>query len=182
MSESKLLLSPDERELLSSLIGRTARQIVWDINAIYVVFEATTFKIEAVVETPESLHPTDYDEACVIRVLREGENFTFSDEGEEGHWYSVIARNEQILDIEIARAIVLIPSEDVVPPGAEVPPDQTANACHCGVAITLRSGILPAIQLNNTRGFTSWPEVRLYSREELLARLGADYRLELLGS
>src|SRR5689334_25415375 len=98
-----LILRPSSVRSLRWLVGARADQIVWDINAIYVVGPNSTTKIEATSVTPHSAEPHEFDEVFPISVSVTHQAQRFQADGEPGLAYRVLVENEYITDIEIVR-------------------------------------------------------------------------------
>jgi hypothetical protein len=172
-------LTDAEERLLASCVGSTFHQIVWDLNAVYLVTgETGCIKIEVVADAPpRGIRCDDYDEIVFIRMESLAPSPHFELAGEEGFWYRVVASESRIRAIEIARAAVGFPS------GVVSSPDTTnGEGAHviadAGVLITLEDDlVLPAVPLFNSFGFATWPETRLYQRAEVDALLEGKYSL-----
>lgn len=172
-----LTLSSEETERLMALLNLTVRQVVWDINAVYLVAHTGTTKFETVVRRPESPQPGEYDEAATIAVESLVKSPTFCNVGEEGFWYKVVAQDVVINHIEVVRTAVRMPGETLVAPHSRQEEGTAINACDCGVLVTTSAGVLPAVQVNNAFGFHNWPEVRMYKRDEIARVLDARYQI-----
>jgi hypothetical protein len=137
-------------------------------------------KIESVADAPPSLEPTRYDEAMCIRVSEEPA-VDFKEGGEGNYWYQVVASDERIQRVEIARTQVLMPTESVIAPHLWAPAGQLGTICDVGALITLTNGVVPGVQRHNWFGFQHWPRIGIYDRMEALDLLGADYELIDIG-
>src|SRR4051812_18889778 len=109
-----LLLKPNELAKLSSLIGQVVKYIVWDINALYVVQNRETLKIECIDEKPEAPTPDQYDEVFHLQLTRSDSDNAFDAVAKADMWYHIFGRGERIHEIDIVRTAVLFPSERVV--------------------------------------------------------------------
>lgn len=174
---TEFILTADDERVLGTLIGACVRQIVWDLNALYLVVAENALKVEVVAEVPPVEVRTDqYDEVVYVQLKLVMPAPTFRDEGEEGFWYKVVACREEIRAVEIARTTVWYRGT-IRPPGPVAGGDERCVIADVGVVITLSSGVIPAVVRDNSFGFATWPEIRIYSREELPELLGSNYEL-----
>lgn len=104
---------------------------------------------------------------------------SFLNDGEEGYWYKVVAIDEEIRAIEVARTMVCYPSGTIRRPG-QSSGDQRGVTADVGVVVTLSHGVVPAIVKDNSFGFATWPEVRIYQRQELEELLREKYEFRPL--
>ena len=174
---AEFLISPAERQLLAQLIGTVARQLVWDLNAIYIVTADGTIKIEVQDCRPDSPVPGPFDEMFGLAVFPEPSGPTFRSGGEDGMWYRVVAQESTITGIALARTVLLMPEERIVHPLRVDGEPGMPNLVDCGVLIETAAGVLPGVQRDNCFGFETWREVRLYTRDEVDRILGADYEM-----
>lgn len=172
-----LLLTSPARAQLANLVGTRVRQLVWDLNAIYLVGASGALKVEAETRTPSSPDPSEFDEAACLAVGPETDGLVFRDAGEEGHWYRVVAADVLVERVEVVRTGLAMPGERVWALTAPAPPGSTVTPCDCGILITTPAGVLPAVQTENAYGFMNWPEVRLYERAEVERSLGDRYQI-----
>ncbi len=172
-----VLLSAAEHRLLVSLQGTPVAQLVWDINAIYVVESDRTVKVSAIADRPSAADADTYDEATFIGVSIDRNSRTFHSQGEPGRWYQVVAESSRIVQIEIVRSYIGTPGSWLVPPAERETTAKTVTPVDCGILITTPEGVLPAVQLGHSYGFAVWPEVRLYTREEVLTSLADKYEV-----
>lgn len=171
-------LAPTAIEMLRDLCGRVVEQVVWDINAVYFVEQHNALKVEAQAERPESPAPDESDELLCLTAERLEQAPRFYSGGEEGFWYKVLGENVRILGIDLVRTSILFPSETLAHPSAwEENPQIGVNIVDCGLLVHMEEGILPAVQRQNSFGFHSWPEIRLYKSSEVEAVLGPDYQV-----
>jgi hypothetical protein len=177
---SSFTLAPEEESALLHQVGKAPVQLVWDLNAVFFVGVAGTLTVETFADCPTEVASDEFDEVVFIRVSDDARGFRFCNEGEDGYWYRVVANNSPILSIEVARTCTTFPSGDTVSPAS-------AECCgrsvltDAGIIITLAEGIVPAVQLGTSFGYAVWPEPRLYSRDEVMETLGADFEIRLLG-
>jgi hypothetical protein len=172
----QLLLSPEHQAHLAALAGTRVRQLVWDLNAIYFVGEHSTLKVEALSDRPPAPDAEKFDEAAYIAVeaAAPGE---FENEGAEGYWYRVLARDVVIERLELVRAYIGTPGSWLIKPGQSARNGGSISPVDCGVLITTPSGVLPAVQLGHSFGFFHWPETRFFTRDEVQATLNGDYEI-----
>jgi hypothetical protein len=163
------ILTTAERELLLRVLHEVPRAIVWDVNAVYFVLANTTIKVEASAETPVPSFP-DQEVMC-IRTSVVSPAPHFLRKGEPPHWYRVMCENEPVVRLEIIRAAVRIPREEVV-----ATDDPAAIIADVGVLVHTRLGIIPAVQLDNAFGFQYWPGSREWALPaEVESRISPEY-------
>lgn len=138
---------------LRSLIGQIADQIVWDINAIYVLNNAGGIKIEALSVGPVSPESDSFDEVFPVTVQSLNEPMHFLPQGEPGYAYRVLAANERITAVDIVRTCIRFPSEEIMPPSNFNDAEVGMNLVDCGVIIHTSAGALPAVQFHPAFGF-----------------------------
>jgi len=170
-------LAPAHEALLGRLVGMRVQQIVWDVNALYVVLSGLAVKIEVFGDWPgPSVSSDKYDELVFVRPSRIAPSPIFMSTGEEGLWYKVVAQNTNICRVEVARTTVVFPGGQIVNPKM----DARGVLADVGVIFTLESGVVPAVLLENSFGFATWPEIRCFERSEALSILGDAYQLRSL--
>lgn len=179
VNETEFTLTPAEEKILGRLVGKRVRQLVWDLNAVYFVTDGDVLKVETLADHPGHVSSDRYDEVMFIRVGVDERPPQFEDDGEAGHWYKVVARESQILNIEVARTAVVYPASVPRHPDS-VAADERRVFADAGILVTLADGVLPGILLSNSFGFATWPEVRLYTRDEALQWLRNDFALRQL--
>jgi len=109
-------LDPHSLQILKALIGTRVDQIVWDINAVYLVEPTRTTKIEADNAIPEwSGRGTAEVFPITVRVLQ---RMQFAPEGESRKIYRVMAENVVISNVELVRVGVQFGPEKVVHPSS----------------------------------------------------------------
>lgn len=174
------ILTAADEHLLGRLVGTLVRQIVWDLNALYLVGTEEAVKVEVLADVPPAEVRTDeYDELVYVRPGTVMPTPTFRNDGEEGYWYNVIAIDERIRAIEVARTMVCYPSGTIRHPG-RFSTDQRVVTADVGVVVTLSQGVVPAVVRDNSFGFAALPEIRIYRREELAELLRDKYELRSL--
>jgi hypothetical protein len=154
---------------LRSLIGQIADQLVWDINAIYVLNSAGGFKIEALSVEPVSPEPNNFDEVFPVTVQSLTEPVHFLPQGEPGYVYSVLAANERITGVDIVRTCIRFPSEEVMPPSEFNDAEVGMNLVDCGVIIHTTAGALAAVQFHPAFGFGGDAPFGLMSEEQAMS-------------
>ena len=137
---------------LRSLIGQVADQLIWDINAIYVLNSAGGFKIEALSVEPVSPEPNNFDEVFPVTVQSLIEPVHFLPQGEPGY-DRVLAANERISAVDIVRTCIRFPSEEVMLPSEFNDAEVGMNLVDCGVNIDTAAGALAAVQFHPAFGF-----------------------------
>jgi hypothetical protein len=172
---SSFTLNSHQRSLLLTLVGKRA-QLVWDINAIYVVSHTRTVKIEALTDIPVAGTWTD----VAYLAVSEEPLRSFEAPTPEPFAYTIVADNALINSVSLVRTTVLVPQETIQHPAEPVPSDAHAFATDCGVLITTPEGILPAVQFQNSFGFSFVLEQRLYSAPEVEDLLERHYLIESL--
>lgn len=172
------LLEAEER-ILAKCIGRVFRQVVWDLNAVYMVATGgDSVKIEVLADAPPpEMAAAEYDEVVFVRVDSLNRPPEFNAGGEEGFWYKVLGENTSIIAVDVARTAVQFPGGVTFLP-TEVSAGHRHVLADAGVVLTLPGGsILPAVSLFNSFGFATWPEPRLYDRVEVDQHLKGKYSL-----
>ncbi|WP_444677956.1 hypothetical protein [Halomonas sp. E19] len=176
-----MVLSSAELHLLAGLQGLPVRQLIWDLNAIYFVSNQHTLKLEALADRPPTSDADRYDEASYICVHEPETSGPFSDAGEEGYWYRVLARDIRVDKVELVRSYIGTPGSVLIRPNHRELSSVTVTPADCGALITTELGILPAVQLGHSFGFSHWPELRFYSRGEVKSELDGNYEILQLG-
>jgi hypothetical protein len=134
---------------LRGLVGGHAKQLVWDINAVYVVRAAGTIKIEKKLGVVES--PTTHvrEDVFPLSVGTCREDISFKEEGEPGFGYWVVAVDEPITKIEIIRVAIRFPRGpqpwEAVPPSSVRADASDVELIDCGVFVHTPVGVLAAI-------------------------------------
>lgn len=170
-------LTSSHETLLGQLVGRHVRQIVWDLNALYVIRDRSALKVEVFADWPGSDVTADnHEEIVFIRPWQITPAPVFRATGEEGYWYTVVAEEADILGVEIVRMTVVFPSGRSV----NCSVGTKSVIADVGVILTLREGVVPAVLLGNSFGFATWPEIRIYRREEVMQILGNACHLRAL--
>lgn len=161
------VLTSDEERLLASCVDGVFRQVVWDVNAVYLVRgETDCIKIEVTADgPPPNVRSGGYDEVVFIRVKVLPRSPHFASEGEDGLCYRVLAADVRIQAVKIARTAVVFPSGRPALPSTV---DEQSVTVDAGVLLTLDDGlVLPAVLLHNSFGFATWPELRLYPSDDV---------------
>lgn len=171
-------LSDAEERILAACAGSAFRQIVWDINALYLVVGDACIKVEVVADAPpRAVRNDEYDEIVFVRVHVMPQCHHFETAGENGFWYRVLATDARIQVVEVARTAIRFPSGLVASPES-INCDEAYVVADAGVVLTLDDGrVLPAVSLFNSFGFATWPETRLYQRAEVEAHMRGKYVL-----
>lgn len=173
-------LTAADEHLLAKVVGTRVRQIVWDLNALYLVGAGDALKVEVLADAPPAEVRTDeYDELAYVHVEIVVPPPSFRSEGEEGYWYKVVAIEEEIRVIEVVRTTVCYPGGTIRRPG-QSSGGQCCVTADVGVVVTLSHGVIPAVARDNSFGFATWPEVRVYQREEVGDLLREKYELRPL--
>ena len=170
-------LNPQSIRSLKRLVGARADQLVWDLNAVYVVGPTSTTKIEATSVTPASPEPHPYDEIFPIAVTVSQEAPTFHREGEVGFAYRVLAENVYVTAIEVVRVAVVFPEETEVSASLITLGTQGSNVVDCGVFIHTPVGVLAAFQRHPGFGFGSKAPIKLLESAAAKALLPSAYEL-----
>jgi hypothetical protein len=182
MMHTDFTLTATDEHLLGRLIGTRVRQIVWDLNALYIVGAEEALKVEVLADAPPIEVRTDqYEELVYVDLETIVPPPSFRNDGEEGYWYKVVAIDEEIRGVEVARTMVCYPSGTTRRPDRFLA-DERGVTADVGVLVTLSRGIVPAVVCENSFGFATWPEVRVYQREELAELLREKYVLRALQS
>lgn len=174
--------------MLRALIGKTAKQIVWDYNAVYVVLAEETVKIETSIALAVSPFTHAKEDIFPLRVSLDREHLAFKEEGEPGFGYWVVAVDEPITKIEIVRLALRFPEgpghwEEVVPSSVDADA-KNVELIDAGVFVHTPVGVLPAIPVSWFGfGFRyesapgSGPSVSLVDPPEAAAMLPAEFEL-----
>lgn len=179
MAAEGYTLTHSEERILASCVGSVFDQIVWDLNAVYLVSADTAcIKIEVVADVPPpGVRSDEYDEVVFIRVDSFAPAPHFDSAGEEGFWYRVVASESRIRNVEIARAALCFPSGIVSSPNS-IRDEDLYVLVDAGVLLTLDNDlIVPAVSLFNSFRFAMWPDARLYERAEVDSFVAGTYAL-----
>jgi hypothetical protein len=186
-------LDPAGLRMLQGLLGRTALQIVWDYNAVYVVGAGETVKIESSVGLATSPFTGAKEDVFPLKVSLAAENMAFKEEGEPGFGYWVVAVDEPVTKIEIVRLAIRFPDgpgpwEEVAPSSVDADAGDV-ELIDAGVFVHTPVGVLAAIPESwHAFGFRheslpgSGPCVSLVDPPEAAALLPAEYELVPLPS
>ena len=138
---------------LKRIVNARADQLVWDINAVYIVGPNETTKVEALAVTLESPQPDKFDEVFPITVGISNSGSRFDKAGEEGLAYRVAAEDVNITTVDIVRVAVQFPADKTVQ--ASTVDDQAPgiNVVDCGVLVHTDRGVLIAYQRHPGFGF-----------------------------
>jgi hypothetical protein len=172
---TSFLLQDQELDFLRDLGGQTIRQLVWDINAVYVCGVRDVIKIEAQADCP--LGDASSGEVVYLSVGRDESGHVFEQPTPAPFAYALVASETSIDWVALVRTTVLLPSEVTRSPKSRVPTSEATFQTDCGVLLGTARGVLPAVQFGNSFGFMYLPGKRLYSPSEVEMLIGSEYEV-----
>jgi hypothetical protein len=173
--------------MLRGLVGGAAKQLVWDLDAVYVVRGDGILRIGQKLGLIESPATGEREDIWPVKAGLCGDNPVFKEEGEPGKSYWVVAVDEPITRIEIVRVAIRFPAGpgqwEVVPPSSVDADARDVELIDCGVFIHTPVGVLPAFPGVwfafgfRHDGLVPEPSISLVDPQDAVAMLPEGYEL-----
>jgi hypothetical protein len=138
-------LDLNARRRLGRLIGTRFDQLVWDLNAVYLVQADESTKIGLTCAAVESRQTGQREEIHPLTVSAYPTTERFVEDGESGFAYWVVATDETITGIDLIRGAVRFPPWELVRPSSVPAGEPDVFVFDGGVFVHTTAGVLAAI-------------------------------------